>query len=166
MAILADEIPEEFPDAKIVDDGDGFVLEDGDKTYDMYAIPEDKVEEFMETCMEDPMEDVMDEDEEFESDMELDVDSINDNCDFSKVPEVCERIVGEPEEETEKEPEEGEEELEEATLKPENKDSIVKEAEELKKKSEEYGIDYFTSMPFSNYDNDPISFEHQFPFLI
>ena len=165
MAILADEIPEEFPDAKIVDDGDGFVLEDGNKTYDMYAIPEDKVEEFMETCMEDPMEDVMDEDEEFESDMELDVDSINDNCDFSKVPEVCERIVGEPEEETEEEPKEDEEELEEAAVTSEDSDNIEAEVEKVNKSAEEYGIDYFTAMPFCNYDNDPISFEHQFPAL-
>ena len=173
MAILADEIPEEFPEAKIVDDGDGFVLEDGDTKYDMYAIPEDKVEEFMDTCMEDPMEDVIDEDEEFESDMELDVDSINDNCDFSKVPEVCERITGEPEEEEVDSVEDdlgdgqGEpvkaDDLEEAAVTSNDSDNIDKEAEELNSKAEEYGIDYFTAMPFSNYENDPISFEHQYP---
>ena len=163
LAILADEIPEEFSDAKIVDDGDGFVLEDGDTKYDMYAIPEDKVEEFMDKCMDDPMEDVMDEDEEFESDIELDVDSINDNCDFSMVPEVCERIVGEPEEESEEEPEEDEEELEEASAKPSDVDQILKEVEELKGLFEKYGLEYFTSMSFSDMDKDPTTFEDQFP---
>lgn len=215
MAILADEIPEEFPDAKIVDDGDGFVLEDGDKKYDMYAIPEDKAEEFMETCMDDPMEDVMEEDEEFESGLDIDVDSINDNCDFSKVPEVCERITGEPTEE-EEEPAEEPEEEEKPAEEPKEKEDVEESLREWQetnwqdanrdiseenmrfpnRRKNDYesideaisvdsseigdlesevsevqdildtkGAEELTSMPFSEYEGDPSTFEHNYPIL-
>lgn len=53
------------------------------------------------------------------------------------------------------------EELTEAKAKNPNK--LADELEEIKDLSEEYGREYFTQMPFTSYDNDPISIEVQYP---
>ena len=174
MAILADEIPDEFPDAKIVDDGDGFVLEDGDKKYDMYAIPEADVKGFIENCMDTSVEESLelyeDDDVEVVDEPELSVEEIDNDCDFSKVPEFCERIVGEPQEEPEEESEEDSEEeveegLNEATVKPGDASELQKEIDEVNGLVNEYGFEYFTAMPFSAYDNDSTTFEYNYPQL-
>lgn len=53
------------------------------------------------------------------------------------------------------------EELTEAKAKNPNK--LADELKEIKDLSEEYGREYFTQMPFTSYDNDPISIEVQYP---
>ena len=53
------------------------------------------------------------------------------------------------------------EELTEAKAKSPNK--LADELKEIKDLSEEYGREYFTQMPFTSYDNDPISIEMQYP---
>lgn len=54
-----------------------------------------------------------------------------------------------------------EESLTEAKAKNPNK--LAAEYEEIKDLAEEYGYEYFTQMPFTAYDNDPISIEMQYP---
>lgn len=53
------------------------------------------------------------------------------------------------------------EELDEAKAKNANK--LAQELEEIKELADEYGREYFTQMPFTAYDNDPISIEMQYP---
>ena len=40
---------------------------------------------------------------------------------------------------------------------------LAKEFAEIKELSDEYGKEYLTSMPFTSYDNDPMSVEYQYP---
>lgn len=54
-----------------------------------------------------------------------------------------------------------EESLTEAKAKNPNK--LAAEYEEIKDLADEYGYEYFTQMPFTAYDNDPISIEMQYP---
>lgn len=54
-----------------------------------------------------------------------------------------------------------EENLEEAKSK--NPGKLAQEVEEIKDLVEEYGREYFTQMPFTSFDNDPISIEYQYP---
>jgi len=54
-----------------------------------------------------------------------------------------------------------EESLTEAKAKNPNK--LADELAEIKDLAEEYGYEYFTQMPFTSYDNDPISIEVQYP---
>ena len=54
-----------------------------------------------------------------------------------------------------------EESLTEAKAKNPNK--LAAEYEEIKDLAEEYGREYLTQMPFTSYDNDPISIEFQYP---
>lgn len=53
------------------------------------------------------------------------------------------------------------EELTEAKAKNPNK--LADELEEIKDLADEYGYEYFTQMPFTSFDNDPISIEVQYP---
>ena len=53
------------------------------------------------------------------------------------------------------------EQLEEA--KSSNPEELRKEVDEIKPLANEYGYQYFTSMPFSNFDNDQESIEYQYP---
>jgi len=54
-----------------------------------------------------------------------------------------------------------EEELTEAKAKDSTK--LSRELDEIKDLADEYGYEYFTQMPFTAYDNDPISIEMQYP---
>ena len=54
-----------------------------------------------------------------------------------------------------------EENLEEAKAK--NPSALAREFNEIKDLVDEYGGEYFTQMPFTNFDNDPISIEYQYP---
>lgn len=51
--------------------------------------------------------------------------------------------------------------LDEAKAK--NAGKLAQEIEEIKDLADEYGKEYFTQMPFTSYDNDPISIEMQYP---
>lgn len=51
--------------------------------------------------------------------------------------------------------------LDEAKAK--NAGKLAQEVEEIKDLADEYGKEYFTQMPFTSYDNDPISIEMQYP---
>lgn len=53
------------------------------------------------------------------------------------------------------------EQLDEAKAK--NPTKLADELEEIKDLSDEYGREYFTQMPFTSFDNDPISIEMQYP---
>ena len=53
------------------------------------------------------------------------------------------------------------EQLDEAKAK--NPTKLADELEEIKDLAEEYGREYFTQMPFTSFDNDPISIEYQYP---
>ena len=53
------------------------------------------------------------------------------------------------------------EELTEAKAKSPNK--LADELKEIKDLADEYGYEYFTQMPFTSFDNDPISIEVQYP---
>jgi hypothetical protein len=53
------------------------------------------------------------------------------------------------------------ENLNEASSKEPRK--LSKELKEIKKLANNYGFEYFTQMPFTSYDNDPISIEYQYP---
>lgn len=54
-----------------------------------------------------------------------------------------------------------EEELTEAKAKDSTK--LSRELDEIRDLADEYGYEYFTQMPFTAYDNDPISIEMQYP---
>ena len=54
-----------------------------------------------------------------------------------------------------------EEELNEASTK--NPKKLAKELKEIKKLANDYGFEYFTAMPFTSYDSDPISIEYNYP---
>ena len=56
---------------------------------------------------------------------------------------------------------EGKEQLTEAKVK--DPEGLTTELEEIKPLADEYGFEYFTSMPLVNYDNDPTSVEYQYP---
>lgn len=47
--------------------------------------------------------------------------------------------------------------------KSKNPTKLADELEEIKDLSDEYGREYFTQMPFTSFDNDPISIEYQYP---
>ena len=53
----------------------------------------------------------------------------------------------------------------ESLVEASTKDStgLGRELEEIKELSEEYGREYFTSMPFTSFDNDEMSIEYQYP---
>lgn len=53
------------------------------------------------------------------------------------------------------------EKLNEASTK--NPKKLGKEIREIKKLAKDYGKEYFTSMPFTSYDNDPTSIEYNYP---
>ena len=55
--------------------------------------------------------------------------------------------------------------FDESLVEAKAKDSskLSKELEEIKDLAEEYGFEYFTQMPFTSFDNDPISVEYQYP---
>lgn len=55
------------------------------------------------------------------------------------------------------------EELEIDEAKAKNPSKLEQELAEIKDLAEEYGREYFTQMPFTSFDNDPISIEMQYP---
>lgn len=55
------------------------------------------------------------------------------------------------------------ESLTEATLKVENKPALQSELDKIIPLADEYGFEYFTAMPFVNFDNDEQSIEYQYP---
>lgn len=167
------------PDVDVVrieDDGEGLVWlgshHDGTHKFALYALPEENQIDFIQECMEDAINDEMmwyhDEenlDDAFDDIIEdilarfTDLDYLNDYINFNLVPSFCKRIknesniaVGENLEE---------EVLDEANTKEPKK--LAKELKEIKKLANEYGYEYLTSMPFSNFDNDPISIEYNYP---
>lgn len=167
------------PDVDVVrieDDGEGLVWlgshHDGTHKFKLYALPEENQVEFIQECMEDAINDEMmwyhDEenlDDAYDDIIEdilarfTDLDYLNDYISFNLVPSFCKRIknesniaVGENLEE---------EVLDEANTKEPKK--LAKELKEIKKLANEYGYEYLTSMPFSNFDNDPISIEYNYP---
>lgn len=137
------------------------ITDDVITSYSIYALPEEEasLKEFVEVCLSEKVHEVQDfEDIGFEGAVEvvmgeLDIDELNANCNFANVPDVCKPISL------------AHIRMHEGLTEAKAKDpvSLAAEYAEIKELSDEYGMEYFTSMPFSAFEDDPITIEVQYP---
>lgn len=132
--------------------------------YDVFAVPEDedKLREFVEICLPERVTELQNIENYSYSEAVAEVaEEISDinlllgYCDYSNVPDVCDHvslksnIMNESVELTE--------------VKAKDPETLAVEYAEIKSLSDEYGKEYFTSMPFSAFEDDPITIEAQYP---
>ena len=145
-------------DREITDDGEGLCW----GNFKLYAIPENDLTAFINDCMHAAVEEesVYDEENAFNrvnDSMHGDPDYISSYIDYDAVIRTCPRIVNT----LHVEESINEEKIDEASTK--NKEGLEKEINEIKPLANDYGFEFFTSMPFANYDNDETSVEYQYP---
>lgn len=163
------DISSDIESYTLVEDDNGLALITKAKDshrHDLYAIPEDpdKLKDFIEVCLSYKLTEVQSMYDELDyleaiekvKDEVLDDPMWIDNyCDFSAVADVCDRITMKNSLVTES--------VNLNEVKAKDPETLAKEYEEIKALSNEYGKEYFTSMPFSAFEDDPITIEAQYP---
>ena len=133
--------------------------------YDLFAIPEatDRMKDFIEICLANRLTEVqsmheldyIEAIEEIKSNELDDIESLNMYCDFSSVSDVCDHISLSNTSMNES--------VNLNEVRAKDPETLATEYEEIKALSDEYGKEYFTSMPFSAFEDDPITIEAQYP---
>ena len=163
------DISSDIENYTLVEDDSGLALiteGNGSHRYDLFAIPEeqDRLKDFIEVCLSYKLTEVqsMYEDidyleaiEKVKEDVLDDPMWIDNYCDFSAVADVCNRITMKNSLVTES--------VNLNEVKAKDPETLAKEYEEIKALSDEYGKEYFTSKPFSAFEDDPITIEAQYP---
>ena len=163
------DISSDIESYTLIEDDNGLALITEAKEshrHDLYAIPEDpdRLKDFIEVCLSSKLTEVQSMYEEIDyleaiekvKDEVLDDPMWIDNyCDFKSVAEVCDRITMKESLVTES--------VNLNEVKAKDPETLAKEYEEIKALSDEYGKEYFTSMPFSAFEDDPITIEAQYP---
>ncbi len=147
---------------ELADTGNGIIARRNDgKEFKLFAFPESDTElisvfeatlaNFIDSlCADEPeLRDEVLQNMELEGDL-TEMYSDKTNGDFDRIPEVLKPVnlhVNES--------------LNEATAK--NPEGLQAELDEIKPLADEYGFEYFTSMPLINFDNDTTSIEYNYP---